>query len=141
MRFTFWQKWLWVVAVLVSLFGLTMALFSGTLLFGLFNRQIDPTFWHTNLPGIEAQEFQKWIYGVWGATIAGWGIFFAFIARYAFDKKEKWIWNCLAAGLLVWFVLDTGISLNYRVYFNVVFNTFLLVAAGLPIVFTRKYFV
>ena len=117
-----------------------MALLSGSPLFDLFNRQIDPAFWGAGAVGDGAKEFQKWIYGVWGATIAGWGIFLAFIAHYPFAKKEKWAWNCLVLGLLVWFILDTLISLNYRVYFNAVFNTGLLILAGLPIVFTRKHF-
>lgn len=63
-----------------------------------------------------------------------------FKAHYPFKKKEKWAWNCLVVGLLVWFVLDTSISLNYKVYFNAVFNTALLISAILPAVFTLKYF-
>jgi hypothetical protein len=138
--FSFWQRWLLVVGIGVSAFGIMMAKLSGTTWFELFNRQIDPAFWGANVVGDGAREFQKWIYGVWGATIAGWGIFLAFIAHYPFAKKEKWAWNCLVVGLLLWFILDTLISLNYKVYFNAVFNTGLLVLAGLPIVFTRKYF-
>jgi hypothetical protein len=138
--FSFWQRWLLVVSVGVSAFGVMMALLSGSPLFDLFNRQIDPAFWGASAVGHGAREFQKWLYGVWGATIAGWGVFLIFIAHYPFAKKEKWAWNCLALGLLVWFVLDTLISVNYLVYFNAVFNTALLILAGLPIVFTRKYF-
>ncbi len=85
--------------------------------------------------------FQHWIYGVWGATIAGWGVFLTFISYFPFRNKEKWAWNCLSLGLLVWFVLDTSISLFYSVYFNAAFNTALLILAGLPIFFTRKEFV
>ncbi len=140
MDFAFWRTWLLIVAVLITLFGVAIACLSGTPLFDLFNHQIDPAFWNASAPANEAKEFQKWIYGAWGAIIAGWGIFFVFITRYAFEKKEKWIWNCIAVGLLVWFVLDTGLSLNYRVYFNVVFNSILLIVTGLPILFTRKYF-
>jgi len=138
--FSFWQRWLLIVGIGVSAFGIMMALSSGTSLFDLFNRQIDPAFWGAGSVDHGAKEFQKWVYGVWGATIASWGIFLVFIAHYSFSKKEKWAWNCLVLGLLVWFVLDTFISLNYKVYFNAVFNTGLLILAGLPIVFTRKYF-
>lgn len=116
-----------------------MALFSGTPIFDLFNRQIDPAFWNANV-GAEAREFQKWMYGVWGATIAGWGVFVTFVAHYAFANREKWAWNCLAAGVLLWFVLDTALSLNYHVIFNAGFNIALLVAAGVPLIFARKDF-
>lgn len=138
--FSFWQKWLFVVAIVVAIFGTAMALISGTPLFGLFNRQIDSAFWGSNPVGESAGQFQQWVYGILGATIAGWGVFIAFVAHYPFRKKEEWAWNCILLGLLLWFVLDTTLSAVYRVYFNVVFNTALLVLVMLPIVFTRHDF-
>jgi hypothetical protein len=117
-----------------------MALLSGTPLFDLFNRQIDPAFWGANAVESATRQFQQWLYGVWGATIAGWGISMTCIARYPFRKKERWAWNCLVFGLLVWFVLDTSLSVFYKVYFNAAFNTTLLILAGLPLAFTRKEF-
>lgn len=139
-NFSFWQRWLFVVGIGVAAFGILMALLSGTPLFDLFNRQVDPAFWSTNAVGDVARQFQHWIYGVWGATIAGWGIFLTYIARYPFKRKEQWSRNCLVFGLLVWFVLDTLLSVFYKVYFNAAFNTALLILAGLPLVFTRKEF-
>ncbi len=139
-NFAFWQKWLFVVSVFISIFGVLMAFLNGTPIFELFNRQIDPAFWGTNPVEANARAFQQWVYGVWGATIAGWGIFFAFIAHYPFRHKEKWAWNCLAAGLMVWFVLDTSLSIYYRVYFNAVFNTLLLILVALPLLGTRNGF-
>ncbi len=138
--FSFWQRWLLVVGLTIALFGIVMAFVSGTLLFDPFNRQIDPAFWGTNVVGDIARQFQQWIYGVWGATIAGWGIFVTYIARYPFNKKERWAWNCIVFGLVVWFVLDTSLSFFHKVYFNVAFNMGLFVLAILPVVFTRKDF-
>jgi hypothetical protein len=140
LSFSFWQKWLLVAGGGITFFGITMALVSGTPLFDLFNRQIDPAFWGTNAVDDIARQFQQWIYGVWGATIAGWGIFLTYMARYPFNKKERWAWSCIAYGLLVWFVLDTWLSFFYKVYFNVAFNTGLLVLVMLPVMFTRKDF-
>ncbi len=139
--FSFWQRWLLVVGLVITVFGIVMALTSGTPLFDLFNRQIDPAFWGVDPLLENTKQFQQWIYGVWGATIAGWGIFVTFIARYPFAKKERWAWDCIVIGLLTWFVLDTSLSFFYRVYFNVAFNAGLLVLAMLPMVFTRKEFV
>ena len=139
--FAFWQKWLVAVAVVVAVFGVAMALTSGTPLFDLFNRQIDPAFWSAGAPGdAGARQFQKWAYAVLGATTAGWGIFIVFIAREAFRRKERWAWDCMVWGLGVWFVLDTGLSALYGVYFNVLVNTVLVVLAGLPVVMTRREF-
>jgi hypothetical protein len=138
--FSFWQRWLFFIGLLVAAFGMLLAFFSGTFLFELFDQQITPVFWGTvDIPG-SAREFQRWVYGVLGATMAGWGVFLAFIAHHPFKRKEKWAWNCILAGLLVWFVIDTAISLNFKVYFNAAFNTALFVAVVLPLGFSRKYF-
>ena len=138
--FSFWQRWLLIVGVLISIFGMLMTFLSGTPLFDSFNGQIDPVFWGGSAIEERARGFQGWIYGVWGATIAGWGIFVVFIAHYPFRNRERWAWNCLVAGMLVWFVLDTSLSIFHRVYFNVAFNVVVFLAVLLPLVFTRKYF-
>ena len=140
-KFSFWQRWLFVVGLGIAAFGILMTFLSGTPLFDLFNQQIAPAFWGTGASLESIRPFQQWIYGIWGATIAGWGVFVTFVAHYPFRNKEKWAWNCLVLGLLVWFVLDTALSAFHKVYFNVAFNTALLILAGLPAVFTRKEFV
>ena len=63
-NFVFWQKWLYVVCIIISAFGILMGLLSGTPLFDLFNRQINPAFWGVNTVDNAAQQFQQWIYGV-----------------------------------------------------------------------------
>jgi len=40
-----------------------------------------------------------------------------------------------------WFGLDTGISWQYGVTFNVFFNIVVVLATGMPLIFTRKAFV
>jgi hypothetical protein len=140
-EFSFWQIWLFAVGALLTVFGIVMAFFSGTAVFELFNSQVDPVFWRTEDIADNARRFQQWIYGVLGATVAGWGVFVTFVAHYPFRKKEKWSWDCLVVGLLLWYLTDTAISLNFKVYFNAVFNTVLLVLVMLPVIFTRRYFV
>lgn len=140
-RFNFWQKWLFIVSLAITAFGLFMALFNLTPLFDLFTRQIDQSFWGSASLPVGVTSFQGWLYGVWGATIAGWGIFLTFIAHIPFKQREKWAWNCLVVGLGAWFVLDTGLSWRYGVFFNVVFNIVIALAVGLPLVFSRKAFV
>jgi len=140
-HFAFWQKWLFIVGLILTFFGITFALFSGTFLFKVFDTQINPSFWGTpEIPDIATDEFQQWIYGVLGATIAGWGVFLAFIAHYPFKKHELWAWNCILVGIIVWYVLDTGISLYFKVYFNAVFNAVLLAFVITPLGFSRRHF-
>jgi len=118
-----------------------MAFSSGTPLFDLFHHQINPAFWSVNAIDDATRKFQQWVYGVWGATIAGWGIVLTYLARYPFRNKERWAWDGLILGVLIWFVLDTSLSLFYKVYFNVVLNTVLFILGILPLAFTRKWFI
>lgn len=140
-RFNFWQKWLFIVSLAITAFGLFMALFNQMPLFDLFTRQIDQAFWGSASLPVDATSFQSWLYGVWGATIAGWGIFLTFIAYIPFKQREIWAWNCMVVGLAAWFVLDTGLSWRDGVSFNVVFNIVVALAVGLPLAFSRKAFV
>jgi hypothetical protein len=139
-KFSFWQRWLLVVGLVIVAFGLVMAFLNETAVFELFNGQIDPAFWGDGATPEAATRFRQWAYGAWGATVAGWGVFIVFIAHYPFRHKEKWSWNCLAAGLLVWYLVDTAISLYFKVYFNAAFNTVLLILVTLPLAYTRKHF-
>jgi hypothetical protein len=140
-KFSFWLRWLLVIGMIICVFGIVMAFLSGTVLFKPLNSQINPVFWGTKDVDSAVKEYQQWIMGVLGATMASWGIFVLFITHYPFRNKEKWSWNCLIAGLLVWFFIDSSISLYFLVYFNAIFNAILFVLVMLPLVFTRKYFV
>ncbi len=137
-RFNFWQRWLFLIGIVIVSFGIFMAIFNQTAIFGLFNNQIDPVFWgSTPIPEAFTQ-FQGWVYGVLGSTMAGWGIMLLFIIQYPFRQREKWAWNAIAISLGFWYLLDTGISLYFGVNFNAVFNTLLLVFLIPPLLGTRK---
>jgi hypothetical protein len=138
--FTFWQRWLVVLSVVIVAFGLGMVVLNGTPLFDLLNRQVDPVFWGNEPLPAAMLTFRGWVYGVLGATMAGWGVFFGFLAQVPFQRQERWAWNCLALGMLVWYVPDTLLSLASSVIFNAAFNTVLLALVVLPLFFTRKEF-
>lgn len=141
MSFNFWQKCLLIVSICLVIFGLTMAFFSQSqLMDAAFNNQINPVFWQAEGIPENAALFQAWTYGVLGARVSGWGIFMAFLIFHPFQTRERWVWNCLAASITIWFVTDTAISACYQVTFNVVFNTVLLLLIGIPLLFTKKYF-
>jgi hypothetical protein len=138
--FQFWQRWLLAWSAYIIVFGLGMALLNRAPFFDLFNRQIDPAFWGSQPLPAQALAFRGWAYGVMGATMAGWGVFFAWLAHSPFRRRERWAWSCTGLGLLVWYVPDTAISLAYGVVFNAIFNSVFLVLIGLPLIFTRRDF-
>ncbi len=137
-HFIFWQRWLFTVGLLIIAGGILLAFIANTFLFDLLGQIINPVFWGSATIESGAIEFQKFIYGVLGATMSGWGVFLSFIAYYPFKNKEKWSWYCVLVGLLTWFTLDTSISLYYKVYGNVAVNVAFLLLTLLPLVFTRR---
>lgn len=139
-RFRFWSSWLVSVAIIMIVFGVIMALMNQTPFFQTIINPIEKVFWSQGGPEPGFPAYQAWFYGVWGAAIAGMGVFAGFVAYYAFKSREKWAYRCFACGTLLWFVLDTGISITARVYFNAVFNVLILAAIGLPLAFTWKEF-
>ncbi len=137
--FIFWQRWLLVFAVLLILFGAGMVFFNTTSMFDMFfNDHINPAFWGSDDPDPGTLRFQGWAYGLLGATIAGWGVYTFFLVKIPFAQRQKWAWNCIFWGLLLWYVLDTGASVYYGVLFNVLFNTVIFLVALIPLLFTRS---
>lgn len=141
-QFSLSVMWLKIVSILFAVFGIIIALFNQTTLFQIaFNNQINPVFWTDSKLTAETLFFQRWIYGLLRATCLMVGILIFFIVKNAFERKEKWAWNCLFFGLIAWFIIDTPISVFFHVYFNVALNVILLLTVLLPLFLTRKHFI
>jgi hypothetical protein len=139
-RFEFWNRWLFGVSLLIAAFGLALAAASSTPLIGPLNRLVDPVFWGSQPVPAPAAAFRGWTYAVMGATMAGWGVFLAFMAQIPFRRRERWAWNCFVLGILAWYIPDTSFSLLAGVFFNAAVNTVLLLLVALPLIFTRREF-
>lgn len=139
-RFEFWVKWLKLSGYALVLFGIVMTFLNATPVFALFNDGIDPVFWAVGTLDGGSLAFRTWVYAAWGATIAGWGICLLFLVSHAFASKERWAWLAITLGLAIWYLLDTGVSAYFRVYFNVVFNSLIMVIVGIPLAATYRYF-
>jgi hypothetical protein len=136
----FWTTWLFVVVVVLGSFGVALAVLNATPLFDLFHRQIDPVFWGTQPVTGATGDYQRWIYGGLGAVLAGWGSTLAFVVWFPFRAREPWAWWCLGVSIVLWCVIDTGLSLAFRVFFNVAFNLVIFLATLLPFSLTWTRF-
>lgn len=133
-RFRLWVAWLKIVGFGLVIFSIIMTFLNSTPLFGMFNKGIDPVFWGGTLSDTRAISFRTWVYGAWGATIAGWGISLLFIVYNAFTRQERWAWFAISVGLAVWYLLDTGMSAYFGVGFNVIFNSLIMGLVVIPLV-------
>ena len=141
MDFRFWQRWLSVAGILLVLFGISLAFFNRSPVFDfLINNQVDSVFWGSKQVNPDITHFQGFVYGVLGATMAGWGVAVFYLGAFPFRDRQRWAWNAVALSILLWYLVDSGISILYGVYFNVVLNSAFLFIFALPLLFTRRYF-
>jgi hypothetical protein len=101
---------------------------------------VNGVFWSGIAPDAATGQFRLWVYGMLGATMAGWGITLVYIVLNPFARGEKWSRNAIAAGIALWFAVDTFMSAYTHAYFNVGVNVLLIVLAGIPLLMTWKHF-
>lgn len=139
--FNFWQKWLVYANIFFAIFGIVLALFSDSFLFDIHNHYTKEVFFKGNELTENELHFKKFIYGVCGATIAGFQILIVFIAKFPFKKKEKWAYQAMWSGISVWFITDCCLSFYHGAIHNILLvNLFSFIMMTLPLIFTRKYF-
>ncbi|MCC5930652.1 MAG: hypothetical protein JJU28_15515 [Cyclobacteriaceae bacterium] len=140
-HFTFWTNWLIGVNVITVLIGLMIAFAGNSILFRPHNLgTVEVFFGGSELP-LEMMHLKNWFFGIIGSTISGFHLLIVFIAKYAFAKKEKWARNAIASAMVIWFGVDSAISLYYGALYNVYLiniPSFLLIM--LPVVFTWREF-
>lgn len=140
-RFEFWRRWLITVAWGMAVFGLLFAFFNQTAPFDwLFNHRVNRLFFAEGIPQADARAFQRWVYGVLGAVLAGWAASMALVAHFGLRPKTRWAWLSFAAGVGLWFVLDSAVSLWFGMQVNALFNLILLALVAVPLWAIRKQF-
>ena len=130
----FWQKWLNAWALLVTIFGLVLAggAFAATdgLTAALFTVLGNP------LP-VDIDAHHRFAIGLMGAVTMGWGLTYwtAFKALFALEPATAApIWRSLFGVSLVWYVVDSAISVATGFWMNAVSNTIVMVLFLIPLV-------
>jgi hypothetical protein len=138
-RFPFWRAWLIVASWAAAGFGLALALFNQTPLFDvILNSHVDPTFWPAAPRWPPVARFEQFVYGVMGAMLVGWGLMMALVATWAFSPTARAVWWGFVLSLLVWYSLDTVISLICGVPWNAALNSLFLIMLGTPLAATVR---
>lgn len=139
-HFKFWHKWLLVSSILYSIVGVAITLFPTIFLFKSYTTYIGSTFFHGELTQ-EIASFRNFIFAPLGATIAGYFLMQTFIVWGPFYHRETWSWQAIFWPLLLWFVIDSGMSIYHGAFFNVwMINLWTLLLIGLPLMMTRREF-
>ncbi len=122
----FWKNWLNLWSMAVTLFGVILALaaFAPTdgmarLVFALFQ---------TPLPA-EMEKLHRFSIGLMGAVTIGWGmtLYVAFQAAHLLGPAHApRIWRNITVVALIWYVVDSCISVATGYWLNAVSNTLFL---------------
>ena len=140
-EFNFWQKWLIYANVMTIAVGILVAFAGNSFVFELHNHYTKEVFFEANELRPDVVRLKNWLFGIIGGTIVGFHTLMIMIAENAFKKKEPWAYRAMWFGLLSWFCIDSGISVYYGAFHNVIIiNIVALVAIGLPLAMTREVF-
>lgn len=140
-RFNFWQKFLTYANVLTVIVGFLFAFLGDSFVFDIYNNYTKDVFFNGDNFTPEVLQLKKWLFGIIGGMIVGFGIMMIQISENAFKDKEPWAYRTLWYGLLSWFLVDSIVSFYTGAIYNIVLiNLFTLVAIGLPLVMTRAAF-
>lgn len=130
----FWQRWLEIAFLLVTLFGVAYALFGATALFAPALGPILSGFWPGGAIPPDVRGFAMFNFGIGGGLTAGMGLLGWFVARHSIRRGERWGAVALFWSLALWFVLDSGMSIYSGAPLNVVVNGAFLILGVLPLI-------
>jgi hypothetical protein len=134
--FAFWQRWLFVASIAFAVFGVVAAVWPFAPLFALRNIAIAETFFGGRWNGGSAA-YHAFSAGPLGGTIAGFYVLQAFIAAVPFRRRERWAWHAIVWATVLWFLVDSGVSLWHGAAFNVyMINVVPVAIFGVPLAAT-----
>ena len=138
--FRFWQRWLFIASVFFSVFGVVVAVFPDAFFLAPWKAALASAFYQGTEPE-GAAAFRRFVMGPLGGTIAGSYLLHTFIAAVPFARREPWAWWATLCGMLLWFIVDSSLSLLHGAAFNVwMINLSPLLVFLPPLIATRQAF-
>lgn len=139
-QFRFWFNWLFIVSVLHFFMGFIIAFFPGSFLFGAHTSALSEAFFGGMIPE-QAEQMRRFFFGIIGGTIAGYFLIQTLIVLFPFRKRERWAWHAIFWAILIWFFIDSLLSISRGAFFNVwMINIPSLLLTLIPLLFTQKFF-
>lgn len=140
LSFDFWFKWLIGVSILNILIGVLIAFTPDNFIFSYYTETINENFFSGNISG-EAQHLRTFLFGIIGGTISGYFLMQTFIVWIPFYRKELWAWHAILWAIVLWFVIDSSLSIYHGAYFNILMiNIWSLLLTLIPLIMTYNDF-
>jgi hypothetical protein len=82
----------------------------------------------------------NFLIGLFGPTIASWGVLFLYVVTSAFQRLDQKGWWAIFLGCLAWAPYDSLLSIQKGIYINALVNLVSALAILTPLFVVRKYF-
>jgi hypothetical protein len=136
-RHVLYTRWLIVVCIGVILFSV-MLVFIPQLSQPFFNLLIFQNV--ANPYAADANNYIAFVYVVLGAVMIGWMVSLLALIAIPFQRKEKWAWWAVTASVVIWYGVDTTMSVVLGFVPNAVLNTVFVAGFALPLGLSYKGF-
>lgn len=128
------RRWLQTLAVIHIIGGLLLPIMVYTPLAAPYFQHLQTAFPDSNLESLQ------FLIGVFGPTVASWGLLFFYAIGKAFESRARKDWWVLVSAVLIWSVLDTAFSIANNVFAHLYLNEIVLVLFLVPLLLSRKRF-
>ena len=127
--------WLQVVLVVVLTYSIALVVAGSTAhsLFKWFGFGPD-----SSIDSVEVRNYLKLPYMVLGAVMSGWTLLMVQLVRGPLRDGSRWAYQFLVQSLVLWFALDTGMSLLLGYPTHALFNFPFAIALGIPLLSLRS---
>lgn len=128
------EKWLKILAIIHIIGGLALPILVFTPLSAPYFDELTNRFANSN------PESLRFLIGIFGPTVASWGLLFYYAIGKAFQSLKLSDWWILLCAILVWVILDSAYSWYFGIYSHLVINSIMLVLILIPFISVKRFF-
>lgn len=128
------KRWLQILAAIHVIGGLLLPILVYTPLAAPYFAHLQNAFPDSN------PESLRFLIGVFGPTVASWGLLFFYAIGKAFETRTRKDWWVLIDAVLVWSVIDTTLSIAHNIFAHYYLNGIVLILFLAPLILSKKHF-
>jgi len=130
-------RWMLLVALGHIAVGIAIPVFAYSTAFDLYGGLLKEAFWLVHEVPPETKEFQRWMFALFGPTIASVGVMMFYLVKSGIRHREPEPWNALLIVSAVWASGDIGISLMHNFWLHVLIDALALLVIVPPTMVLR----
>ena len=131
------RRWLEFVALMHVILGILIFFMVPSNLITAYIDSLLTSFNVIECTNETCRELVYFLVRLFGPTIASWGILMWYLVRRALLKKDTTASNMLIAAVLIWFVLDTTLSMVSGILIHGVVNMVAFLSIVVPLMVSR----